>query len=93
MERLNISAGNKFAILNHEMATLQRDLESINNLGNEFFELTNMNPENNTVPETNPHKGMVPFLLRSKFLQEEAEELISKPIKTSVDVYPYDLPR
>lgn len=36
---------------------------------------------------------MVPFLLRAKFLQEQAEELISKPIKTSVDVYPYDLPR
>lgn len=26
MERLNISAGNKFAILNHEMASLQQDL-------------------------------------------------------------------
>ncbi len=36
---------------------------------------------------------MVPFLLRSKFLHEDAEQLISKPIKTSIDVYPYDLPR
>jgi hypothetical protein len=52
-----------------------------------------MNPENNTIPETNPNKGMVPFLLRSKYLQEEAEDLISKPIKTTVDIYPYDLPR
>lgn len=33
MERLNISAGNKFAILNHEMACLQQDLEAINMLG------------------------------------------------------------
>lgn len=37
MERLHISAGNKFAILNHEMACLQQDLEAINTLGNEFF--------------------------------------------------------
>lgn len=36
---------------------------------------------------------MVPFLLRAKALQEEAEDLISRPIKTSVDVFPYDLPR
>ena len=35
----------------------------------------------------------MPFLLRSKYLQEEAENLIAKPIKTSVDIYPYDLPR
>ena len=34
MERLHISAGNKFAILNHEMACLQQDLEAINMLGN-----------------------------------------------------------
>jgi len=52
-----------------------------------------MNPEVTNVPQNNPNKGMVPFLLRCKFLQEQAEELISKPIKTSVDVYPYDLPR
>ena len=44
MERLNITSGHKFAILNHEMAALQKDLENINSLGNEFFELTNMNP-------------------------------------------------
>lgn len=55
--------------------------------------MTNVNPESNPTPETNPQKGMVPFLLRAKVLQEEAEELISKPIKTSVDVFPYDLPR
>lgn len=34
MDRLNISAGNKFAILNHEMSCLQQDLEAINMLGN-----------------------------------------------------------
>lgn len=52
-----------------------------------------MNPENSSVPEANPNKGMVPFLLRSKLLQEQAEDLISKPIKTTVEVFPYDLPR
>ena len=42
---------------------------SWNNLGTEFFELTNVNPENSAVPETNPHKGMVPFLLKARALQ------------------------
>ena len=72
MDRLKISAGGKFAVLHHEMAQLQKDLEAINALGNEFFELTNMNPEANQVPQTNPNKGMVPFLLRTKYLQEQA---------------------
>ena len=51
-----------------------------------------MNPESSAPSENNP-KGMIPFLLRTKYLQEEAENLISKPIKTSIEVYPYDLPR
>lgn len=37
MERLNISCGNKFAILNHEMASLQQDLQAINMLGSKFL--------------------------------------------------------
>lgn len=92
LERLKTSAGSKFAVLHHEMADLQRDLEGINTLGNEFFELTNLNPilPNNSEPAP---KAIVPFLLRSRYLQEEAENLIAKPIKTSVEIYPYDLPR
>lgn len=74
------------------MADLQRDLEAINSLGNEFFELTNLNPIAPNAAEPAP-KAIVPFLLRSRYLQEEAENLIAKPIKTSVEVYPYDLPR
>jgi hypothetical protein len=34
LERLKGSSGSKFAILHHEMADLQRDLEGINALGN-----------------------------------------------------------
>ena len=34
LERLKASSGGKFAILHHEMADLQRDLEAINALGN-----------------------------------------------------------
>ena len=44
LDRLRTSSGGKLAVLHHEMAELQKDLESINALGNEFFELTNMNP-------------------------------------------------
>ena len=92
LQRLKTNAGGKFAVLHHEMADLQRDLEAINALGNEFFQLTNLNPIAPNTTEPAP-KAIVPFLLRSRYLQEEAQNLIAKPIKTSVDVYPYDLPR
>lgn len=60
--------GGKLAILHLEMSELQKDLEAINALGSEFFDLTSMNPETFTA-ENNP-KGMIPFLLRTKFLQD-----------------------
>lgn len=69
LERLKNSSGSKFAILHHEMADLQRDLEAINALGNEFFELTNLNPIAPNPSEPTP-KAIVPFLLRSRYLQE-----------------------
>lgn len=69
MDRLRASAGGKFAILHHEMADLQRDLEAINALGNEFFELTNLNPIAPNANDPAP-KAIVPFLLRSRYLQE-----------------------
>jgi hypothetical protein len=68
LDRLKGSYGSKLAILHHEMAELQKDLEAINALGNEFFDLTSMNPETFSA-ENNP-KGMIPFLLRVKYLQE-----------------------
>ena len=34
MDRLKVISGGKFAILHHEMAELQKDLEAINALGN-----------------------------------------------------------
>jgi hypothetical protein len=52
-------------------------------LGNEFFELTNLNPIAPNANDPAP-KAIVPFLLRSRYLQEEAENLIAKPIKTTV---------
>jgi hypothetical protein len=69
LERLRTSSGGKFAVLHHEMAELQKDLESINALAHEFGYLTNMKPEISSIPPNNPSTGMVPFLLRSKFLQ------------------------
>lgn len=68
LERLKTNSGGKFAILHHEMADLQRDLESINALGNEFFELTNLNPISPNTADPTP-KAIVPFLLRSRYLQ------------------------
>lgn len=69
LDRLRTSSGGKFAILHHEMAELQKDLESLNALAHEFGYLTNMKPEVSSFPPNNPPTGMVSFLLRCKFLQ------------------------
>lgn len=37
LERLKSSEGTKLTVLSHEMSVLQRDVDSINELGNKFF--------------------------------------------------------
>ena len=90
LERLKVGYGGKLAVLYNAMAELQRQMENLNAVGKEFFELTNLS--SNESAETNP-KGLIPFLLRSRHLQEEAENLIAFPIHETVNIYPYDLPR
>lgn len=90
LERLRVAYGGKLAVLYNAMAEIQRQLEILNNVGDEFFKLTNLS--HNESAETNP-KGLVPFLLRSRHLQDEAESLIAYPVNEEVRVNPYDLPR
>jgi hypothetical protein len=48
LEKLNSAEGVKSAILQHETYEIQRDLDNINDLANEFIDLTmhNQNPIN-----------------------------------------------
>ncbi len=88
LDRLKEAEGVKLAILHHEMGDLQRDLEAINTLGNDFFFYTNRQPAGMI-----SDNAKVAFLVKERSMREKLEELISKPFKQAVDVYPYDLPR
>lgn len=41
LERLKSSEGSKLALLHHEISQLQQDLDSINDVGSLFYDLTN----------------------------------------------------
>lgn len=42
LERLKVAYGGKLAILYNVMSEIQRQLETLNNVGQEFFNLTNL---------------------------------------------------
>lgn len=81
IERLKSSEGQKLAILQHEMAELQKDIDRINDINGQFGTLTKTKAE------------IVDFLLRCRVLNENIEYISAKPFKVQVDVTPYDLPR
>jgi len=81
LERLRSSEGIKLAVLQHEIAHLQRDVDKINDIVNVVNELTG-------------EKGdPIDFLLRCRHLTDTIEYTVAKPFKTTIDVVPYDLPR
>jgi palmitoyltransferase len=81
LERLKSAEGKKLAILQHEMAALQRDIDSITDIVTAVRKLT----EGNADP--------VSFLLSSRKLHDNIEFTIARPFKNVIDVAPYDLPR
>ena len=81
LERLRSAEGVKLAVLQHEIASIQRDVDKINDIVNVVNELTG-------------EKGdPIDFLLRSRNLTDSIEFTVAKPFKTSIEVTPYDLPR
>ena len=67
------------------MSTLQKDLDSINDIATEFLHYTTSGINNQV--------QCLQFLLKSRGFYENIETIIAKPFQTSIDVYPYDLPR
>jgi len=81
LERLKSSEGIKLAVLQHEIAHLQRDVDKINDIVNVVNELTG-------------EKGdPIDFLLRCRHLTDTIEYTVAKPFKTTIEVFPYDMPR
>lgn len=81
LERLTSSEGHKTSVLQHEMAGIQQEIDSINEIIAEFTKLTN--------------EGVTPlqFMVKCATMKQNIEYLLSKPFKTEIEVYPYDLPR
>jgi len=72
LERLKSAEGIKLAILQHEMAELQKDCDMINDLGSMFNEFTRKEAD------------QMNFLLRSRNLYENIEYLVAKPFKVNI---------
>lgn len=78
VDRLKNAEGKKTAIIQNEMAHLQTDIEKIDQLIENY---------------DNIKSDRVFFLLRSRGLREEVENLLLKVFRTEIDQNPYDLPR
>jgi palmitoyltransferase len=83
LERLRSSEGAKIAVLQHEMADLQKDIDRIDSI----FEALDDYLQGDL-------KGdYVGFLIKFRELHEYIEYSITKPFKVKVEVVPNDLPR
>lgn len=81
LERLKSAEGKKLSILQHMMAEIQKDVDNINLLTQEFTELTNQG-------QSDLH-----FMIKSPSIAQNIEFLLNKPFKRDINVTPYDLPR
>lgn len=77
-ERLNSSCGTKIAILQHDIAELNGDLERINNIIQTI---------------ENSGQDMIGFLQQAGHLRDAIEISVAKPFRTDIDVYQESLPR
>lgn len=81
LERLQTSEGHKTSILQHQMSSVQQEIESINSIIQQFVGLTN--------------QGVSPleFMTKAATLRQNIEMILNKSFNTEIDITPYDLPR
>ena len=70
LEKLNRAEGMKTTLLQHEIAEVQKDLEKISEIGEDFMELTGEKAD------------LINFLLQSRRMYENIEFLLTKPLKS-----------
>lgn len=108
VERLNSAEGVKLAILQYDIAELQKDVNRIDGILQHLDELNGVAPPQSaatTPPPPAPAPGQnlvqqvgveinqVGFLMKYKNLQEDIDELITKQFKVDIPVIPNDMPR
>lgn len=75
LERLASAEGGKLSVLHHGIESLQRELSTINEIGNTFFKLSK--------DPTNP----VPFLREARRLWEATDYLTNKPFDSNISPF------
>lgn len=106
VERLNSAEGVKLAILQYDIAELQKDVNRIDGILQHLDELNGVGAATQAPAPTPNSTGtaslvqpvgqsinQVGFLMNFSKLQEDIDELITKQFKTDIPVIPNDLPR
>lgn len=102
IERLNSAEGVKLAILQHDIAEVQKDVNRIDEILQHLDELNGSAPVSvfpaPQMPEAQQPIGaqgmnMIGFLSKYKKLQEDVDYCITKQFKVDISVIPNDLPR
>lgn len=105
VERLNSAEGVKLAILQYDIAELQKDVNRIDGILQHLDELNGVSPPQVALTPPAPAPGQnlatpvggginqVGFLMKFKNFQEDIDELITKQFKVDIPVIPNDLPR
>lgn len=81
LERLKHVEGVKMANISHEVSLVQREVETINDIGNTFFELTSLECD-----QLEQERRICKFLLKSKQMYEATEYLLNKPDRPILDI-------
>ncbi len=83
LERLKSAEGVKQAVLQHDMAEIQKDIERIDSIFDSLDEYL----------QGDSRGDFVGFLIKFRELHEYIEYAITKPFKARIDVVPNDMPR
>lgn len=102
VERLNSAEGVKLAILQYDIAELQKDVNKIDGILQHLDELNGVAPQPmmpttpggpSLVQPVNQGMDQVKFLIQYRKIQEDIDDLITKQFKVDIPVIPNDLPR
>jgi len=81
VERLKSAEGVKQSVLQHMMANIQNDVDAINQLLEQFTDMTQ------------DGRNPLEFMLKNSMFKQNIEYILEKPFQREINVTPYDLPR
>jgi len=91
MERLRSAEGVKMAVLQHDIAEVQKDITRIDEILMTMEDIAAGGQI--SVPQTQQGPDVLSFLHKYRQINENIEYAVTKQFKVEIDVYPNDLPR